>query len=274
MQAQNLTISIPADKCDKDCPYCISKITWKTKPNIPLMNRNIQKVKRLATIAGVTSVLITSKKEPFQNYEEMIRIANLFSRDNWLEIQTNGVYFSKNPYKLTLELYQAGVNVLAISVDRMKSINRLSESLKILSDFGIVTRLCLNITGFITDIFTFDEIMTNIISVGNVRQVLLRNINYPKNANINHPVVIWIDKNVNMIEGYQNLYNQMMKMKLDKIRTIPQTGLTTYDYNDISVCFSDYCIQESNEYENIRSLIIQDDGHVYTSWDKKASILF
>jgi len=34
MKAQNLIINISADKCDKNCPYCISKINWQTEPDL------------------------------------------------------------------------------------------------------------------------------------------------------------------------------------------------------------------------------------------------
>lgn len=273
MKAQNLTISVPSDKCDKNCPYCISRITWQTEPNIHLMRRNLQQVKNLTSIAGVTNVLLTSKKEPFQNFDEVIFLAKEFIDSHWVEVQTNGIEFSKNPKDYSKELYLAKVNILAISIDKMKQLNRLQDAIKIATRFDLVIRICINISGFISDTFTFEEIMRNIISVGNVRQVLLRNINYPTSADPNSPEVLWIDQNVTK-DGYKNLYDEMIKMKLDIIRTIPQTGVTTYDYDGISVCFSDYCIQESNEHENIRSLIFQDDGHVYTSWDKRSSILF
>ena len=42
----------------------------------------------------------------------------------------------------------------------------------------------------------------------------------------------------------------------------------------ILVTIIDYCIQEYNNTEDIRSLIYHQDGYMYTSWDKPASILF
>jgi hypothetical protein len=58
------------------------------------------------------------------------------------------------------------------------------------------------------------------------------------------------------------------------LRVLPETGIEVYDIMGMSVCFSDYCIQQENRMEDIRSLIFHQDGHVYTSWDSPASILF
>ena len=206
------------------------------------------------------------------NYDGLIWMANQFS-DYWLELQTNGIELNKKPAKAARDLYKAGLNILAISIDKMKFLNQSSETLKILSKHNIVVRVCINVTEFISDIYTFEDIMRIIINVGNVSQVLFRNINYPSSTDKNNSAVKWIDRFADG-EGYKSLYIQMRGMLLKKVRTIPQTGITTYSYKGISVCFSDYCIQESNKMENIRSLIFQDNGHLYTSWDDPASILF
>jgi len=273
MRAQNLTISIPADKCDKKCPYCISRITWQTVPDLGVMLRNVKKVRRLASIAGVTNVLITSKKEPFMNIDELYRFISEFSENHWLEIQTNGIHFIKHYKELSKDMWRAGVNVMAFSVDNLKAIKSLTNPIDYLNKFGVISRLCINITRHISDKYSFKNIMDEVIVCGDVRQVLFRNINYPSNADPNSPEVLWIDNNVTP-EGYISLYKQMVKMDLDRVRVIPQTGVTIYDYNGISVCFSDYCIQETNMNDDIRSLIFQDDGHVYTSWNHRSSILF
>jgi len=272
MKAQNLTVSVPAEKCDKRCPYCISKITWETTPNSVLVQRNISKVKRVANSAGVNNVLITSKKEPFMNYDGLIWMANNFP-DYWLELQTNGIELNKKAVIAARDLYNAGLNVIAISIDQMKFVNRLSETLEILSKHNIVIRLCINVTRYISDLYTFEEIMRNINNVGNVNQVLFRNINYPSSADRNNPVTKWIDENVDP-DHYYTYVDQMMHMNLKQIRTISQTGITTYSYKGISVCFSDYCIQEAHKTDNIRSLVFQDNGHLYTSWDDPTSGLF
>ena len=274
MRAQNLTISIPADKCDRNCPYCISRITWQTEPNLKLMNRNLRKVRRLARIAGVPSILITCKKEPFMNVQELLRFSWEFSENHWLEVQTNGLFFIKHSSELSKNLYRDGINVVAFSIDNIQSIEKYANAIYDLNKFGIITRICINITKFISDFYNFREVMQRIINLGDVRQVLFRNINYPTNSDPESDEVKWIDNYVSET-GYDDFHKQMkMTGELSILRTIPQTGVTTYNYKGISVCFSDYCVQESNKDEDIRSLIFQEDGHVYTSWNYRSSILF
>ena len=57
------------------------------------------------------------------------------------------------------------------------------------------------------------------------------------------------------------------------IRKLP-FGATVFDINGVSFTYFDYCVQESSNDETIRSLIYQEDGHLYTSWNSKASIIF
>jgi len=56
------------------------------------------------------------------------------------------------------------------------------------------------------------------------------------------------------------------------IRELP--NLRIYDYKGLSVSSSDYCMQDESGADDIRSLIFMEDGHLYTNWNSKASILF
>lgn len=277
MKAQNLTISVPCDKCDKDCPYCISSITWSPEPNVKLMMANLSKVKRTADQSGITSVLITSKKEPFLDFGRMLWLCGHF-KDYWLEVQTNGIYLNKHADMCARDMAKNGVNVVAFSIDVLSDIDKYSKTFTILAKHGIITRLCINLTKMITKRYGFYSIMEKITQYkdGNgiplIRQVLFRNINYPSTAFEGHPAVKWINDNVSRVD-YMTIIDQMKRSNLKKIRTIPHTGTVIYSYKSVSVCFSDYCIQESNKTEDIRSLIFQGDGHLYTSWDDPASII-
>ena len=273
MKAQNLTVCVPTTKqrCDKNCPYCISTITWQTLPNPTLIQTNMPKVKRVADSAGVCSVLVTSKGEPFLNPWGLFWTLNQF-KDYWLEIQTNGIQLRTHIHDMIPKLVSTHVNVIALSIDKISEINDAKYLIETLSKWDIITRLCVNVTDILM-CDKFKDIMKVVENVGNVRQVLFRNINYPSTADPENPAVEWID-NHTPIGAYSNLAIEMLSMGLNVIREIPLTIIKTYDYNGISVCFSDYCIQESNQSENIRSLILQEDGHLYTNWNSPASILF
>jgi hypothetical protein len=272
MEAQNLTISIPAKKCDKNCEYCISDITWPPPQDHSLMVRNLDKVKRLANTARVTNVMITSKKEPFMAYHYTMWAIDHF-KDYWLEVQTNGIHLYNNTRECVADLARSGVNVVAFSIDDIPTLHVYMNLFKELSENGMVVRVCINLTKKITDHYNLPGIMAAIMSVRFVRQVLFRSINYPSTATPGTSPVRWIDKNVDA-KMYRIMYEVMISQGFPAVRTIPHTGVTIYDWNGVSVCFSDYCIQETNKTNDIRSLIYHQDGHLYTSWDSKASILF
>lgn len=283
MKAQNLTISVPSDECDKKCRYCISTITWQPEDNVHLIYDNLPKVKRVADRAGITNVLITSKKEPFLNVNTMLSLASHF-KDYWLEVQTNGIYLNKNILGwLITQLSKSKINVIAFSIDQIEQLDKYMDTFATLKKHGIITRVCFNLTKMITGFYSFFDIMREATkrkddnNVPLVRQVLFRNISHPSTADEEHSAVQWINRNVDPAD-YQRLVAQSERAlktgAMREIRTIPHTGTTIYSFMDASVCFSDYCIQESNKTEDIRSLIFQSDGHLYTSWDDPASILF
>jgi len=286
MKAQNLTISVPAERCDKNCPYCISMITWQPDNDIIRMYENLSAVQRVADRAGVTNVLITSKREPFMNSGETLHFARCFM-DYWLEIQTNGLYLSKHVSSdneaFAIELSRCRVNVIAFSIDQLEDIDNYADVFKTLKKFGIITRVCINLTKKITSKYGFYNITEAVTKhrdergIPYVRQLLFRDINYPSTASKDSRVVQWIDENVNSAH-YTSIVAQAVRAEatgdMRELRKIPHTGVTIYSYKNLSICFSDYCIQEKNRTEDIRSLIFQSDGHLYTSWDDPASILF
>jgi hypothetical protein len=86
---------------------------------------------------------------------------------------------------------------------------------------------------------------------------------------------MWIRDNTNPAQ-YDTMVDKMRE-ELAKHGTFIRStefGMLIYDYMGISVTTSDYCIQDNSQNIDIRSLIYLDDGHLYTSWNSKASRLF
>ena len=108
---------------------------------------------------------------------------------------------------------------------------------------------------------------------------MLRNLSIPTGANIGSKEAIWIQENVSKsfyataVSKFHNDANREGGPNIRKIRTNSQ-GITIWDYEGVSVVTSDYCIQDSAADDEIRSLIFQEDGHLYTAWNSPASILF
>jgi len=227
----------------------------------------------------IPSVLFTSKKEPFLAIDEMLWLIRRF-KDYWIEVQTNGILLNKHAEEFATKLMKFKVNVVAFSIDRLEDIAKYEDTFATLAKFNVLTRVCFNLTNKITAKHGFYSIMSEVIKRKDknglpfIRQVLFRNISYPSTAAKDHPTVKWIDNNVSQAD-YLSILEQAMRAEMKTIRTVPYTGTIIYSYRKLSsVCFSDYCLQESNKTEDIRSLIFHSDGHIYTSWDDPTSVLF
>jgi hypothetical protein len=107
----------------------------------------------------------------------------------------------------------------------------------------------------------------------NIHQLLLRNITVPNEADTSD-TKFWILRNTSKYQWNQ-LMDEVRRETKGKspIATTP-FGYKIFDVNGIAVVTNDYCIQDAHNYDDIRSLIFQQDGHVYTSWMSKASRIF
>jgi sulfatase maturation enzyme AslB (radical SAM superfamily) len=271
MKANNLTISVPNKGCDKNCPYCISKITGDIKSNAGVMLKNTHKVEQLAVSAQVSSVLITCKGETLLNYETALSYIDRFSQYP-LELQTNGIWLSKNTEKIE-ELAQTGLNIVAVSVDSKPDLSLVSHMFRAIKSYGMLLRICFNFTDTVFD-DNFAQFTENHFAHYPIDQVLIRNIGYPKHNVVKRDSITeWIDKH-NAQGKYNEFYTEVSnEYTVPLIRTLAH-GAKVFDYKGIAVCFSDYCIQEAHNEEDLRSLIFLEDGHLYTSWSSKASKIF
>lgn len=275
MRAQNLAISVPTTKagiCDKNCEYCVSRMTGYMEPNRALMQKNLPKVKELAHVGQVTSVLLTGKGEPTMSRTDLFWLLEEFKHLP-TELQTNGLKLSKDIVYL-LDLAHAGLNTLAVSIDNQQTFVDYEDMFAKAKELGLIIRVTLNITNKIPSDVPFDIIVATCLSTG-VDQLMLRNVVVPSNVPAETKEAKWIQKNVD-----PNVYNRLqkeLKVACEKdgmmLRRL-NFGSVVYDYHGVSVTYSDYCVQDDNDGKDIRSLIFMEDGHCYTSWNSKASIIF
>jgi len=286
MRAQNLAISIPkTETCDKNCPYCVSKMTGFLKPNMNLFWRNIKKAKTLATHANITSVLITGKGEPTQDMKNVIDVLEYFEEFP-TELQTNGkTLYEDLPNKgaypfvksnMIEKLADAGLNVLAISIDNPNEMLKYQPLVEEAQEHGILVRYTINVTDRFKG-FAFEAILGG-CKLANVDQFSMREVTIPTDAVDtleSEMAQAWIKKHVppklttnlkmEMVAALENSGRFLMSLPY---------GAKLYDLNGISVTWFDYCVQDSNEGNDIRSLIYQEDGHMYLAWNSKASRIF
>lgn len=274
MKANNLTVSINTPECAKNCFFCISKMTGEVTYDQELFWKNLPKARRLAQSSGVINVLITGKGEPLDNLDDLFEVISFFHESHFsVELQTNGIKLVNQP-ELVYLLQNEGLNVLAISVVDPYDLSWIRVALLQAEQLGLVTR----VTIVLNDSWgntSFDDIL-EYCKTNKVSQLTVRIPTIPAkcvDTEESKEVQEWI---VNQNPEIQNSILTQMYAKTqnsDLIRILP-FGPSVYDVQDIAVTTMFHCIQESNDHEDIRSLIYQADGHLYTAWDKKSSILF
>jgi len=278
MKAQSLTICVPYKGCDKNCPYCISKMTGSIETNSTVMGRNIEKAITFAKAADVTNVIVTGKGEPCLNMSDVIILGRRFKTFP-LELQTNGIVLSKKQ-KLVEDLYIAGYNVIAISVDSLRQLVLFTNLFRAIRKLGILSRAVVNVTQ-LTAPYEFENFIEICKKIG-IDQLSFRKVVAPKyiedTDNERHDAVKWIQKWVYDSEYVQRFFklldHTLSESPLSRVLMKLPYGATIYDYNGIAVTWFDYCVQDSNNGDDIRSLIFQEDGHMYSAWNSKASKLF
>lgn len=272
MRANNLSICIPNNGCNKNCPYCISKMTDKVNTDSDLFKHNMNKVKHFATMCGVTSISITGKGEPTMNMPKVFQVLRKF-KDFPTELQTNGLNIERNAdfrRKGIKKLIGAHLNVLAISIDKFEDIAKFGRLL--CNETSLVKRITICVTDAFKDICLTGILVECLIY--DIDQVSFRQITTPTyrtSSQESDNAVAWIKCHTSL-----DVYGEYMRELLSGyriIRSLPY-GATIYDYCGMSVVGFDYCIQDESNNDDIRSLIYKEDGHLYTTWDTKASMIF
>jgi molybdenum cofactor biosynthesis enzyme MoaA len=238
---------------------------------VDVIQRNIPKVIQVAKSADVTSVLLTGKGEPTMDMPYLLTIIKEFSRVYPVELQTNGVRLSQNLVELS-QLYLAGLDVLAVSIDSLEQTVDYQDLFAAVNKLGMIARITVNITQKVRHV-TFPQLI-NYCNIHNIKQLTLRKIVAPENP-VDLPTVQWIERNAppELYDSIMDEARTQITLEGKLIRQLAH-GFNVYDVRGVSFSYSDYCIQERSLGSNVRSLVFQEDGHLYTSWNSKASILF
>ena len=273
MKANNLSISIPYAQCGKSCPYCISKMTGYMDANENLFEANLKKARKMADNLGVSSIMITSKGEPLNNMLMMEFALNCFDKYP-IDVQTNGLPLLDGIGSKSLNL----VDVFCISVDSPEYFQESSELHKIwdkIHSYDAIARATIIMSNRFKGMKLNDYI--SVCKKFGICQLTFRNTTIPENCirTLNsQEAQDWIIDH-DCCPRYEMIVKEItQKVSLkDRILTL-SFGPSIYDIDGISVTFMDYCLQGNSNGEDIRSLVYQENGHMYLTWDKKGSILW
>jgi pyruvate-formate lyase-activating enzyme len=271
MQATNLSISVPNYGCNKDCPYCVSKMTGSPSfYDIELMKRKLPTVLRLAERAGVTSISFTSKGEIFDsNYSNQHLLDFLAVIDGRIpcEVQTNGINLNKN-FDMIDELAYSGIDVFAFSIDHPDELFHRNQAFNRIFELNRTIRLTINLVPSVYE--KGFKWFVDFARDNGIHQLSFRTVTKPTNPVDTKPsndAQKWIDSSINWgsVNIFLRQYYAYLQSNGMKIMRLPY-GATLYMVEGVSCTHFDYCIQDSNNDNDIRSLIFHEDGHLSTSW--------
>lgn len=267
MKANNLTICIDAP-CNKACKFCISRMTFAPVPDHDRFYRNVRKVYNLALAAGVNSVLITSKGEPLMNPEAVLFMLSKF-REFPTELQTNGSLIDEDMLKALSEH-----NLDTIAVSASEDLEPYVDMFDLIHEWGFNSRLTIVLTDLLVNVEL--HYLLHFCQLNHIGQLTLRRATTPAqviSTEDSQATWHWIKNNTE--NEFKSLFEAIHRFQHPEnlVRHLPW-GASVYDIHGIAVTIIDYCIQESNNHDDIRSLIYHQDGHLYTSWDKPSSIIF
>ena len=307
MNIQSLSICVPAKKCINDCKFCCSKMhggdyedrftpIGSTMSYIEDMKKRLQ----YARDNGCNTLMLTGNNEPQQNKEflRVLGVVNQILNNPFknIEIQTSGAFIDEDMLDF---LKGVGVTTIAVSVacidsdgsnrsiiqtpDKNLQLDVLCRNIKA-RNFNL--RICLNMNDLmIYEISQIDSInyfqpdvigaidkVINICTEFGADQITCRALWTSEDGT---KQADWIKSNVtkksfDFIDGFKRLIKSTGKY-LDTL----EYGADRYDFRGFSVVVDeDSMAQSDKKKESVKYLILRPDGHLYTKWDTKASLLF
>jgi organic radical activating enzyme len=284
MRATSLSINL-VGSCNAHCPFCLSSAAWKAgRSDNRLLRQALPRALAYARYHGVDTVLITGSGEPTLQRDLIFHLVAETKAAGIpiTELQTNGALFTQNPEYLD-ELGQLNLTTVALSVasvDAARSAQTMEIGLDYFSLIGDVARrgmLC-RVTLNMVD-HDRDALLAGLgayadrLSARGARQLTLRALNvpeHPENTEEARRKAEWLGSHA-LPAADVGAIEAEIRSRGVCLRTLPY-GAAVYDYHRLSVCI-DAGKTEATGGQEIRSLILMPDGHVYHAWNHAGSIL-
>ncbi len=294
MNIQSVSVCVPAKRCINDCKFCCSKIhnseydDFFTDVNCYASYTDDMK-KRLtyARENGCNVCMLTGNNEPQQN-KEFLRVfseinKSLHSPFLNIEMQTTGAFIDSN----LLEFLKSsvGITTIAISVACLDddANNRsligtpdlelnLKELCKKIKKLNMNLRICLNMNDgmLLHHPYTPESIIALCGELG-ADQITFRAL-WASDSSTEQGD--WIRKNVTDVTvGFVDALKSDILQKGRYLDTL-EYGSDRYDYYGFSVVVDEDCMSQRENKEAVKYLILRPNGHLYSKWDTKASLIF
>lgn len=284
MNIQSLSIVVPTGQCWNNCPYCVSRMHCESYD--PIASYDIISPGYLNRIKyvrdqGCNTMMFTGTAEPQQNLHFIYRLldANAMLPKPFynIEIQTTGSGMTKEDID---KLAKHGVTTLALSISSFaveqnqeiihmpeKKKNSYYDLIEFAHNVGMNVRACLNLTSNFKWIpkehMFFDWANHYKIEQLTFRQIYKSNTPCKQNE--------WIENHYYPEHLITDIINYI-KINGTPIARLP-FGYIQYSVNGISTVVDDNCMSK-DEIDNFKYMILRPNGHLYSRWDDKGSLVF
>jgi len=296
MNIQSLSICVPAKRCINDCEFCCSKMHGgeyedRFTPIATTMSYIEDMKKRLqyARDNGCNTLMLTGNNEPQQNKDflRVLGVVNKSLKDPFLniEMQTSGAFIDDDMLDF---LQDVGVTTMAISVacldDDKKNRNMIKtpdKNLKIkklcgkIKERNMNLRICLNMNdkmiAGLEDAPVALEAVINRCKTFGADQITCRALWTSEDGT---PQADWINKNVTLpTYGFIETFKTAVEADGKYLDTL-EYGADRYDYKGFSTVIDEDSMSQGVNKTAVKYLILRPNGHLYSKWDSKASLIF
>ena len=296
MNIQSLSICVPAKSCINDCKFCCSKMHGgeyedRFTPIQSTMSylEDLKNRLQYARDNGCNTLMLTGNNEPQQNKDFLraLALVNKSLKNPFvnIEMQTSGAYIDDDMLDF---LKSIGVTTMALSIaclnndEKNKEIIKTTDKSLCIQELcakikarNMNLRLCLNMNDNMISSWE-NEIngLSGIISLCRefkADQITCRVLWTSEDGT---PQANWIKENVTEKSlVFVNHFKNMIKEMGTYLETL-EYGAKRYDFYGFSVVVDDDSMAKDINKDSVKYLILRPDGHLYTKWDTKASLLF
>jgi len=309
MDIQSISVVVPTKACVNNCKFCVSKMHDNPYCNNFDEIAYRKRIKR-AAIANVTTLILTGTGEPLQNSTFLHLLEGVLIDENNpfpnIELQTTGVLLDQVSehirsgeavYFNAVFLRALGVNTISLSVSDIfdsennwniigapKKLRRdLPELCKFIKDQGFNLRLSLNMTNVYDNKYP-EDILMRCKELG-ADQITFRKL---YGGGYDTPESEWVDENackdkvITQIEEYiagevwhehASGYEYRKGGEGKRGYKLP-FGAWVYSIDGMSVAIDDDCMAKNESNENLKYVILRENGKLYWAWDDEGSLIF
>lgn len=307
MNIQSLSVCVPAKRCINDCKFCCSKMhggdyedCYSNQATMTEYLEDLRKRMQYARDNGCNTLMLTGNNEPQQNRSFLcaLDIINKSLRKPFynIEIQTSGATIDDNMLDF---LKSIGVTTVAISVacidtdkinqsiiqtpDKELNLRRLCSCVK---SRNMNLRICLNMNDMMCsklDKIDYSEEFFSPSIEEAVEEVIIWCKEFKADqitcralwtSEDGTPQAEWIKENVTKKTfDFIKTFKEIVKRDGRYLDTL-EYGADRYDYKDFSVVVDEDSMAQEGKKDSVKYLIVRPNGHLYSRWDSKASLVF